>query len=53
MADYKEVFMLFDKDQDGVLTTPELAQALRTLGYRLEGKGASYNKDNRLITHPI
>ena len=38
MAEYKEVFMLFDKDQDGVLSTSELGQALRTLGYRKEGE---------------
>ena len=38
MADYKEVFMLFDKDQDGVLSITELGNALRTLGQRHEGE---------------
>ena len=28
MADLKEVFMLFDKDEDGVLTFNELEQEL-------------------------
>ena len=38
VADYKEVFMLFDKDQDGLLTFPELGTAVRTLGQRHSGK---------------
>lgn len=34
VAEYKEVFMLFDKDQDGVLSFPELSTAMKTLGQR-------------------
>ena len=37
MAEYKEVFMLFDKDQDGVLSFPELSTAMKTLGQRPSG----------------
>merc|ERR1712126_100988 len=32
VSEYKEVFMLFDKDQDGVLSFPECSTAIRTLG---------------------
>ena len=39
MAEYKEVFMLFDKDQDGVLSFAELGTAMKTLGQRPSGKG--------------
>ena len=38
MAEYKEVFMLFDKDQDGVLSFTELGTAMKTLGQRPSGK---------------
>jgi len=34
VAEYKEVFMLFDKDQDGVLSFSELGTAMKTLGQR-------------------
>jgi len=34
VAEYKEVFMLFDKDQDGVLSFTELGTAMKTLGQR-------------------
>ena len=37
-AEYKEVFMLFDKDQDGVLSFAELCTAMKTLGQRPPGK---------------
>ena len=37
MAEYKEVFMLFDKDQDGVLSFTELFTAMKTLGQRPSG----------------
>jgi len=35
LADYKEIFTLFDKDQDGVLSLAELTVAMKTLGQRL------------------
>ena len=38
VAEYKEVFMLFDKDQDGVLTFTELRTVMRTLGHRHHGE---------------
>ena len=38
MADLKEVFMLFDKDHDGVLSFSELGTAMKTLGQRPSGK---------------
>ena len=41
VSDYKEVFILFDKDQDGVLSITELGNALRTLGQRHEGETIS------------
>merc|ERR1712071_529692 len=34
LAEYKEVFMLFDKDQDGVLSFTELGTAMKALGQR-------------------
>ena len=40
MAEYKEVFMLFDKDEDGVLSFPELAVVMKSLGQRPSGKAA-------------
>ena len=38
VAEYKEVFMLFDKDEDGVLSFPELAVVMKSLGQRPSGK---------------
>jgi Ca2+-binding EF-hand superfamily protein len=38
VAEYKEVFMLFDKDHDGVLTFTELRTVMRTLGHRHQGE---------------
>ena len=37
VAEYKEVFMLFDKDQDGVLSFTELGIAMKALGQRPSG----------------
>ena len=37
VAEYKEVFMLFDKDEDGVLSFPELAVVMKSLGQRPSG----------------
>lgn len=34
VAEYKEVFMLFDKDEDGVLSFPELGVVMKSLGQR-------------------
>ena len=38
ISDYKEVFHLFDKNQDGVLSFSELGQAMQTLGHRITGE---------------
>jgi Ca2+-binding EF-hand superfamily protein len=38
VAEYKEVFMLFDKDEDGVLSYPELVVVMKSLGQRPSGK---------------
>ena len=38
VAEFKEVFMLFDKDEDGVLTFPELNVVMKSLGQRPSGK---------------
>ena len=41
LAEYKEVFMLFDRDQDGVLSFTELGTAMKTLGQRPSGEQSS------------
>ena len=38
LADYKELFILFDKDMNGVLYFAELGTAMKTLVQRLPGK---------------
>jgi len=38
LADYKELFAVFDKDQDGVLSLIEVTTAMKTLGQRLPKK---------------
>ena len=38
ISEYKELFILFDKDMNGVLSFTELAIAMKTLGQRLSGK---------------
>ena len=42
LSDYKEVFQLFDKNEDGVLSFSELGQAMQTLGHRIKGVGWSF-----------
>ena len=42
VAEYKEVFMLFDKDEDGVLTFPELNVVMKSLGQRPSGAFKAY-----------
>jgi hypothetical protein len=36
-AEFKEVFMLFDKDEDGSITLAELGVVMRSLGQRPTG----------------
>ena len=38
MAEYKEVFQLFDKDEDGVLSFNELRMVMRSMGQLPTGK---------------
>ena len=38
ISDYKELFILFDKDMNGVLSFAELGTAMKTLGQRPSGK---------------
>jgi Ca2+-binding EF-hand superfamily protein len=38
IADYKELFLLYDKDQDGILSFMQLCLAIRTLGIRMKGE---------------
>lgn len=38
VAEFKEVFMLFDKDEDGVITFPEVIMVVKSLGQRPSGK---------------
>ena len=42
MADLKEVFMLFDKDEDGVLAFPELELVMKALGQRPSGENRTF-----------
>lgn len=44
LSEYKEAFMLFDKDEDGTISLSELAIVMRALGQRPSG-----NKFIRLI----
>lgn len=37
-VEFKEAFMLFDKDQDGRITEAELGVVMRSLGQRPTGK---------------
>ena len=37
IADWKEVFMLFDRDEDGVLSFQELQVVMKSMGQRPTG----------------
>lgn len=51
VAEFKEAFMLFDKDEDGMITTAELGVVMRSLGQRPSGKQwSSEVKENTLRT---
>ena len=52
VQELKEVFMLFDKDEDGVLTFPELNVVMKSLGQRPTGKTQSNTEHICLIKHP-
>lgn len=38
ISEFKEAFMLFDKDEDGIITTNDLGIVMRSLGQRPSGK---------------
>ena len=38
VSEFKEAFMLFDKDEDGTITMAELGVVMRSLGQRPSGK---------------
>lgn len=38
VAEFKEAFMLFDKDEDGTITMAELGVVMRSLGQRPTGE---------------
>lgn len=42
-AEFKEAFMLFDKDEDGTITMAELGVVMRSLGQRPSGMALVYN----------
>lgn len=37
LTEFKEAFMLFDKDEDGTITMAELGVVMRSLGQRPSG----------------
>lgn len=43
VAEFKEAFMLFDKDEDGTITMAELGVVMRSLGQRPTGKDLAKN----------
>jgi Ca2+-binding EF-hand superfamily protein len=43
ISDFNEVFQLFDKNEDGVLSFSEIGQAMQTLGHRITGDGESFS----------
>lgn len=38
VSEFKEAFMLFDKDEDGTITMAELGVVMRSLGQRPSGR---------------
>ena len=51
VVEYKEVFMLFDKDEDGVLSFPELAVVMKSLGQRPSGMAFTSKMRNFAFSH--
>lgn len=43
--EFKEAFMLFDKDEDGTITMAELGVVMRSLGQRPSGEWIFYWKN--------
>ena len=48
VAEFKEVFMLFDKDEDGVITFPEVIMVMKSLGQRPSGMKFMLNSNVHL-----
>lgn len=63
LSEFKEAFMLFDKDEDGTITMAELGVVMRSLGQRPSGKSSipfrmaailslhAHDKNNNLAIH--
>nr|CAD7424476.1 unnamed protein product [Timema monikensis] len=49
-AEFKEAFMLFDKDEDGTITMAELGVVMRSLGQRPSGKTSPGRFQNNLVS---
>ena len=41
VADFKEAFMLIDKDEDGLITVSELSTVMKSLGQRSTGNSTT------------
>nr|CAD7569579.1 unnamed protein product [Timema californicum] len=50
VAEFKEAFMLFDKDEDGTITMAELGVVMRSLGQRPSGKTSLGLFQNNLVS---
>ena len=51
VADLKEIFILFDKDTDGVLTIEQVYQAMNVMGMRRPGNKSRHK--HLLLCQPL
>ena len=52
VSDLKEVFMMFDKDEDGVLIFEEIEIVMKLLGQRPTGNNVRYKGTRDLDAKP-
>lgn len=52
-TEFKEAFMLFDKDEDGMITMAELGVVMRSLGQRPSGRFCSYSSAKFVVSFHI
>ena len=52
VSDYKELFILFDKDENGVLSFTELQTAMKTLGQRISGQYTCCSRAEKKLGAP-
>ena len=45
--------MLFDKDEDGVITFPEVIMVMKSLGQRPSGESYHIRKRNNILMHKL